>query len=153
MTQRSLRERVLQTLCFEAIGIVCVTPWFMWVYGAEGRQSFLLIAAISMIVVVWAPLYGWFFDWCEAQHTDRVASDRPHRIRLVHAVLYETSSITITLPMAMSLGGLSLTEAFSLNVGLTIFYIFYAYVFFLTYDRLRPIGTRHATGLPGLATV
>jgi uncharacterized membrane protein len=40
------------------------------------------------------------------------------------------------------LGGLSVLEALSANVILTIFYTVYAYVFHIVFDRLRPVQMR-----------
>ena len=39
----------------------------------------------------------------------------------------------------MSLGGLGFAEAISADVGLTLFYAGYAYVFHLGFDSLRPV--------------
>lgn len=139
---RTLRERALQTLCFETIGVVLVTPLYMWSRGAEAHEGATLIIAISVAVMIWAPLYSLVFDMLEQRRCNRVASDRPHRLRVVHAVGYEVTCVAVTLPLAMVIGGLSLTQAAGLNIQLTLFYIVYAYVFFLVYDRLRPVGVQ-----------
>jgi len=139
MTKRSLQERVLQTICFEAIGIACVTPLYVAFFGGHSTEGLALFVAMSGVVMLWAPLFGMVFDWVEWQGTNRLASDRPHAIRLLHAVLYEVTSVAMTLPLAMSLGGLSFTQALGLNLVLTLFYIVYAYGFFWAYDRIRPV--------------
>ncbi len=139
LASRSLRERVLQTCAFEAIGIAFVTPLFMAFYGGHASESLSLMLAISLAVMVWAPLYGWLFDRIEGRKTGRVASDRSTRGRVLHAFLYEITSAGMTLPLAMALGGLTFGQAIGLNLWLTLFYVAYAYVFFLTYDRLRPV--------------
>lgn len=136
---RSFRERVLQTCVFEVVGIACVTPLFMAFYGGHASESLWLMMAISLAVMLWAPLYGFLFDWIEGRRTNRLSSDRPAGARIVHAVLYEVTSVGMTLPLAMAVGGLSFGQAIGMNIWLTLFYVAYAYAFFLIYDRLRPV--------------
>lgn len=139
LASRSLRERVLQTCVFEALGIACVTPLFMTFYGTRASETLVLMIAISVAVIIWAPLYGALFDRIEGRRTGRVASERGAMMRVLHAVLYEITSAGMTLPLVMVLGGLSFGQAIGQNLWLTLFYVIYAYVFFLVYDRLRPV--------------
>ncbi|MEY1555230.1 PACE efflux transporter [Yoonia sp. R2331] len=139
LATRTLRERILQTCAFEAIGIACVTPLFMAFYGGHASESLALMIAISLAVMIWAPLYGFIFDRIEGRRTGRVASDRPNAVRVLHAVLYELTAVSVTLPLAMAIGGLTFGQAIGLNIWLTLFYVAYAYGFFLIYDRLRPV--------------
>ena len=141
MALRTTRERVLQTCLFEVGGIALVTPLYATVYGASSHEGLTLLVAISLAVLVWAPIYGKLFDTVDYRLTHRVASDRPHHVRLLHAVLYEATAVAMTLPLAMQIAGLTLWEAAALNVQLTLFYIAYAYVFHLTYDAMRPVQT------------
>ena len=136
---RTPLERALQTCLFEIGGIALVTPLYMRWHGAEAHDSYTLMIALSLAVLMWAPLYSAAFDIVEQHHTGRVASDRPHSLRVLHAIGYEVSCVTVTLPLAMAVGGLSFWEAASLNIQLTVFYIGYAYLFFLGYDWARPI--------------
>ncbi len=71
--------------------------------------------------------------------TGRSASDRPHGVRVLHAITHETCPHRVTLPMIMVLGDHSFAEALSVNAGLTLLYVAYAYGFYLIYDRLRPL--------------
>ncbi len=139
VSTRTLRERIFQTCAFEVIGIACVTPLFMAVYGGHASESLTLMVAISVAVMIWAPIFGFVFDRIEARKTQRVASERPARIRVLHAVLYELTSVSVTLPLAMAVGGLTFGQAVGMNIWLTLFYVGYAYAFFLAYDRLRPV--------------
>ena len=69
----------------------------------------------------------------------RLASDRPHRLRLVHAAMLELSALGVTVPVVMHLGGYGFRDALFFDMALTVFYTLYAYVFHLAYDRLRPV--------------
>ena len=138
-TTRPLRERVHQTCAFEIIGIACVTPLFMLIYGGHASEGWALVVAISAAVMIWAPVYGYVFDTIEARKTGRVASDRPQGLRVLHATLYEITAVGMSLPLAMGIGGLTLPQALGMNVWLTLFYVVYAYGFFWVYDKLRPV--------------
>ena len=73
---RSARERVLQTLWFEGLGLVIVAPLYGWVAGAGMAESFALIAAVSLAVMVWAALFNTVFDAIEWRLAGRVASEQ-----------------------------------------------------------------------------
>ena len=139
MSLRTTRERVLQTCLFELGGIALVTPLYMALFGASAKEGYVLIIAISIAVTIWAPLYGMAFDCVEQRLTGRLASDRPHRVRALHAVLYEVTSVSVTLPLVIAISGHTMFEALALNIQLTLFYVGYAYLFFLGYDKLRPV--------------
>jgi uncharacterized membrane protein len=69
---------------------------------------------------------------------------------VVHAISHEATTLVVTLPILMGLGGLTFWTALVVDLGLTLLYTGYAYVFHNVYDRLRPMrpqpagGTSHA---------
>ena len=140
MSLRSARERALQTISYEAGGILVATPLYAWAFGASPVDSALLVTALAVAVLVWSPLHNSVFDIADLRLSGRVASDRPHRWRVVHATSHELSSVVITVPIIMWLGGHGFWEAVLVDLGLTITYIAYAYGFHIIYDRLRPVG-------------
>lgn len=111
----------------------------MVMFDASSHEGLTLLIAISIAVLIWAPIYGKIFDTLEFVSTGRVASDRPHRVRVLHAFLYELTAVCMTLPLAMLIAGLTIWEAAALNVQLTLFYIAYAYFFHIAYDHARPV--------------
>ena len=139
MTLRSLRERVIQTLSFEVTGVVLVSPLYAALAGARVADGVALIALLSIVILVWSPLHNYIFDLCELKFANRVASDRPHRVRVFHALSHEVSAVMITCPLMMYVAGHNLLQALSFNLGLTLFYAGYAYVFHIAYDRLGPV--------------
>ena len=136
---RCLRERAVQTLAFEAGGLVLASPLYAAVFGVSLDDSFKLLAVLAVVCMIWCPLHNAAFDWLESRLAGRTASDRPHRWRVVHALSHEASGVVVTLPLIMVLGGLSFVEALLADIGLFLFYAGYAYVFHLGYDRLRPV--------------
>ena len=136
---RSRRERVIQTLWFEALGLVIVSPLFAFFTGASTGESFTVLAALSIAVMGWAAFYNTAFDRIEQRCTGRVASDRPHRWRVVHTILLEASALVVTWPLIVALSSLGWLEALGAEIGLTLAYTLYGYVFHLGFDRWRPV--------------
>ena len=141
MTLRSFRERVVQTGSFELIGIAFVSPVYALITGTSMAHGVAIIAALSVAILIWSPIFNTVFDVTDRHFTDRLACKRPHRLRILHAVMHEVSAILITCPLLMAIGGHSLGEALAFNLGLTITYSVYTYIFHMAYDRLRPVRT------------
>lgn len=141
---RNGRERVLQTLCFEAGGLLLVAPLYALVAGADAADSFLLIAVLALVVMGWSAAFNTAFDLVEHRNTGRVASDRPARLRVLHAVLHEASAVVVTWPVIVALTDLSWGAALVADLGLTVVYAAYAYAFHRVYDAWRPVGGARA---------
>lgn len=139
MTLRSPRERILQTVCFEIGGLALATPLYAALTGTHGSEGLAVVAVLALAVMIWSPLHNSLWDWIEHRRTGRVASDRPQAQRIAHALSHEVTSLVVTLPVLMILGGHDLWTALLLDLGLTLFYAGYAYVFHVIYDRLRPV--------------
>lgn len=139
MTLRSPRERAIQTLAYEAGGLCLSVPLVALFGGGTTGEAFGLMLALSVAVLVWSPIHNTVFDWVDLRLSGRVASDRPQRWRLVHAASHEATTVVVTLPILIWLGGLGLWAALLADLGLTLLYAAYAYVFHLVYDRLRPV--------------
>jgi uncharacterized membrane protein len=136
---RCLSERVIQSLSYETGGLLVVTPLYALFFSHSISQSLSLLVALSILVLIWTPLFNALFDWAERQLSGRAASDRPHGLRIIHAATLETTAVAFTLPAVMLIGGYGLWEALLVDVGLTIAYAVYAYVFHFAFDKLRPI--------------
>lgn len=136
---RCLKERCLQTLAYEAGGLLLVTPLYALVFGQSAQDSFLLLAALSVIALLWTPLHNAVFDWVDGIWSGRTASARPHSLRAVHAASLEMSSVIVTSPAVMWIGGYGFWAALAVDIGLTVTYTLYAYVFHLVFDWARPV--------------
>lgn len=136
---RSARERLHQTLCFEAGGLLLVTPLVVLVTGQGAGESLALLALLSLVVMGCAAVINTAFDLAEHRLTGRVASARPPRWRLVHAGLHELSAVLLTWPLIVWMTGLGWAAALVADLGLTLVYAAYAYGFHRLYDRWRPV--------------
>jgi uncharacterized membrane protein len=138
-TLRSRRERLIQTLWFEALGLAIVSPLFAFFAGVSTGESLVVLIALSIAVMGWSAVYNTAFDRIEQHCTGRVASDRPHGWRVLHTVALEASALVVTWPLIVALSSLGWLEALAAEVGLTLAYALYGYVFHLGFDRLRPV--------------
>lgn len=136
---RSARERMVQTLAFEGLGLLLVAPLYAAATGSGGSESFVVVAAVSVAVMLWAALYNTVFDLVEWRSTGRVASDRPHGLRTLHALGLEISSVIVTTPLIWALTDLGWWQALAVDIGLAAAYAVYGYAFHWAYDRLRPV--------------
>ena len=136
---RNLRERAIQTLWFELIGLALVAPPFAFFAGTTAGESFSLLLVLALVVTLWSGLYNSAVDLAELRLTGRVASERPHRWRVLHTIGLEASAIVLTWPLVVAFTPLGWQEALLADIGLTLAYVAYGYVFHLAFDRLRPV--------------
>ena len=140
MHLRSVRERVYQTLAFEAGGLCMASPLYAAAFGQTAESSVTLVATLSIAVMVWSPVHNTLFDWLDFHFTGNVASNRSHGLRVLQAASLEFSSLVATLPLVMWVGGHGFWAALSIDLGLTVVYVGYGYLFHVVYDAFRPVG-------------
>lgn len=89
--------------------------------------------------MAWAALFNSAFDAIEWRLTARVASARPVRLRMVHAVSFELSAVLVTVPVIYIVGEMTWLQALQTDLALTLAYMVYGYAFHRLYDRWRPL--------------
>lgn len=139
MALRSPRERIIQTFAYEAGGWLIAVPLYVIATGGSAGEGALLMLALTAAVILWMPVHNTLFDLADLRLTGRSASDRPHRWRIVQAISQEATTVVVTLPILIWLGGLGVWHALMADIALTGVYAVYAYGFHLVYDRVRPI--------------
>lgn len=132
-TVRSLKERFFHALLFEILAIL-----FTMLIGV-----FLLhkpvdaMGVVSVLISVTALLLNIVFNWIFDKLFPFVNGERPVSIRILHALSFEATLILFTIPMLAYILSVSLTEAFMIEVGLLIFFLFYTYLYNYLYDKSR----------------
>lgn len=114
-------------------------PLYGLIAGHDAGSSSMLVVAVAIACMIWSPLHNTAFDWLEWRFRSRVASDRPNGLRLLHAISQEVTSIVVTSPVIMLVGGHSFWHALVVDIGLTILYTIYGYFFHILYDWMRPV--------------
>jgi uncharacterized membrane protein len=139
MAIRSARERLLQTVLYEVGGLAIAMPAYVAISGQSGGEGLVFLVALSVAVMIWSPLHNTLFDLWDWRWNARIASDRPQGLRLIHALTHETTTMIVTLPLVMWLGGYGFWQALLVDLGLSAAYAVWAYLFHVTYDRIRPV--------------
>lgn len=145
MTLRSPKERLIQIIAYEVCALCLAVPAYALIAGRETGAATVVMAGMMLAEMLWAPLHDTVFDYVDFRASRRVASDRPKRWRVVHALSREFTTMVVTLPVIMVLGEHSFWQGFWLDLGLTLMYSVYGFFFYLGFDWLRPVVPRLRT--------
>jgi len=135
---RSGKDRLRYTFAFEAGLAVILVPAGAAFFDKGIAEIGLLGVVLSLKAVLIGLLYNWVFDRLDAR-MGRVSSDRSTLGRTVHAIGFELSLVTTSLPIYLWWLNLTLLEAVMMDMVVTTFVVVYTYVFTLAYDRLFPV--------------
>lgn len=139
MTLRSPRERMIQTLSYEICALCLAVPFYALIADRAAGSATVVMLAMMAAEMIWAPLHDTVFDLTDLRLSGRLASDRPKRWRVVHAVSREFTTMIVTLPVLMAFGGHGFWEGFWLDLSLTLMYSIYGFFFYLGFDWVRPM--------------
>jgi len=135
---RTQSDRLRHTISFELIGLFTCTPLATWILD----RDILKIGAMSIAISLTAMACNYFFNLA-FDHVliklGRRLDDRPPKLRVLHAVLFEFSLLFFSLPMIAWWLNMTLWHAFVTDIGFASFFLVYAYVFNWAYDRIFPI--------------
>jgi uncharacterized membrane protein len=140
-----LPDRIRQAALFELFGLILIAPPFAWLSGQRPGLSFGILALISAIALAWNALYCFAFDRIEARLCGRQADRRPWALRAAHAAGYEGGLLLGTLPIIMHAFGWGFWQALWADIGVSLAYMSFAFLFHLLYDRVFPIAPADET--------
>ncbi|KAB7536373.1 PACE efflux transporter [Verminephrobacter sp. Larva24] len=120
--------------------------------SASGRSGlwtyhWATCTATSAIAVLWNLLFNWAFEHWESRQTVR---GRNVRRRIAHAVGFEGGLVVILVPILAWWFGISLWQAFVMDLALVIFFLGYTFVFNWMFDQLfgLPASAARASATP-----
>lgn len=93
----------------------------------------LLSILISTTAMIFNVIFNWIFD----KLFPFVNGDRPIKLRVLHAAGFECMMILFTLPMISYLLKVTFLEAFMIELGFLVFFLFYTYLYNWAYDQIR----------------
>lgn len=140
---RSTLDRIRHAIGFELIALIFIVLLLSQLFGFEAHKIGALGIAFSLFATGWNFAYNLLFDKAMIKHVGQVEKQFKHRV--IHAVLFEVSLLWFTLPAIAWWLNISLTEAFIMDIGLVIFYLFYTYGYNLAYDKVFPLPAHSAT--------
>lgn len=137
---RSLKDRIRYTVIFETILLTMIVPAGMIFYDRGIWDIGLLGVVLVIKAMIFNIIYNYIFDRIEAR-TGRVANDRPHKWRVVHAIGFEVTLAITSIPIYTWWLNITVLEAIIIDLVVTTFIVGYTYVYTLVYDFVFPIKT------------
>ncbi|RWX77325.1 PACE efflux transporter [Neorhizobium lilium] len=134
---RTTRDRIRHAISFEIIGLALVTPLGAFVFHVPMSNLAVVGVVSATIATGWNYLYNLIFDHILQWRTGRTMKGLG--LRIVHAVLFEAGLLLLLLPFIAWHLGISLIQALAMDISFAVFYVAYAFVFNLAYDRLFPL--------------
>ncbi|MEB3071289.1 PACE efflux transporter [[Mycobacterium] vasticus] len=127
-------RRIIYVISYELIAVALTTGGLV-VLGFGGGSSGVVAVAASTVAVVWNYVWTTLFEMWERR---QVSQTRTVLRRMVHAVGFEGGLVVLLLPIVAATLRVSLMQAFSLEVGLLVFFLVYTFVFAWLFDKIWP---------------
>ncbi|SHN13798.1 PACE efflux transporter [Roseibium suaedae] len=134
---RSFSDRMRHTISFEIIGLLLITPLGAWAFHFPMQDVGLVAFVSATLATVWNLAYNYLFDLALQKRTGTTL--KSGWTRALHAVLFEAGLLVVLMPFIAWYLGISLWQAFLMDVSFALFYMAYAYGFNWAYDRLFPL--------------
>lgn len=132
-TNKSFGERILHAVGFEALAVMISAPIAAWLLNKSMFEMGTLAILLSTTAMLWNIVYNTIFD--RLWPASRVV--RTLKVRIGHALGFESGFILIGLPIAAGWLGISLLNAFMLEIGFFLFFLPYTVLYNWLYDQLR----------------
>lgn len=140
---RKTRDRIRHAILFELIALAMVAPLGGWLFGVPMGHFGLIALVSTTIAMLWNYVYNLGFD-----HALLRLSGSPRKtpiLRVLHAVLFEAGLLVLLVPFIALVLGVSLWQAFVMDIVLAGFYLAYAFVFNWAYDAIFPLPVETAS--------
>ncbi len=126
-------RRILQAILYEVVAIAVVGPLLSFAFDEPQSSTFGLAVVLSTIALTWNYVFNWMFERWESR---QVVRGRSFVRRLAHGIGFEGGLAIILIPVMSLWLRITPLEAFIANLGLLVFFFFYAIVFTWAFDRV-----------------
>ncbi|MGF1693447.1 PACE efflux transporter [Photobacterium kagoshimensis] len=134
---RTTLDRIRHTIGFELIALLLITFVVSHLVGLDPKRMGVMGLGFSIIATVWNYGYNLMFDKTMLKHFG--TTRKSGKVRVIHAIIFELCLLVITLPVMAWWLDMTLYDALILDLGMVVFFLFYAYGYNLAYDKLFPI--------------
>lgn len=128
---QGIKRRIVYVTLFETIAILITSTSFASLSGSGMNRAGAAAVFSSLIAVVWNVVYNTLFERWEARQPKR---GRGVARRIAHAAGFEGGLTVFLVPMIALTLRVPLFEAFMMDIGLSVFFLVYAYVYNLIFD-------------------
>lgn len=131
--RRKLPERILHAVCFEGIATAILAPTAAWLMQRSVVEMGGLTIILATTAMIWNIIYNAGFD--RLWPVTRVK--RTAKVRALHALGFECGFIVIGVGIVSFVLGVTLLQAFTLEIGFFLFFLPYTMLYNWVYDTLR----------------
>ena len=134
---RSPLDRLRHALSFEILALLLVVPLGAVVFGFPMHDIGIVGVVSATLATLWNIVYNFGFDLVLKRRTGSTL--KTTGARLLHAFLFEVGLLIVLMPFIAWYLGVTLVQAFVMDVAFALFYMVYALVFNWAYDKLFPL--------------
>ena len=134
---RTRNDRLRHAIGFELIGLLIAAPLASWATGIHLNHMGPLAIFFSLLATGWNYVYNLGVDKLLLKYQGHTYKSMWQRV--IHTLDFEGGLLLVAMPVMSLWLGISLLEAFVLDLGFVAFYLAYAFVYNLSYDKVFPI--------------
>ena len=134
---RTTRDRIRHAILFELFGLALIIPLGTVLFGLHVSEMGVIGVGSALAATAWNYVYNLGFDRAMQRWMGHTHKSLP--LRVGHAILFEAGLLVILLPPIAWYLGIGLVQAFMMDLAIAAFYVAYAFVFNLAYDRAFPL--------------
>ena len=137
MSMRSFPDRVRHTMMFEIIGLALVIPGGAMLFNLPATHMGVIGVGSATVATLWNFVYNLGFDHAMLRFAGHTRKSLV--LRVLHALLFEGGLLVLLLPPMAWYLGMGLWQTFVMDLAIVVFYVVYAFLFNLAYDRVFPV--------------
>ncbi len=137
MSMRSFPDRVRHTVMFEVIGLALVIPGGAMLFNLPATHMGVIGVGSATVATLWNFVYNLGFDHAMLRFAGHTRKSLV--LRVLHALLFEGGLLVLLLPPMAWYLGMGLWQTFVMDLAIVVFYVVYAFLFNLAYDRAFPV--------------
>ena len=134
---RTRNDRLRHAIGFELIGLLIAAPLASWATGIHLNHMGPLAIFFSLLATGWNYVYNLGVDKLLLKSQGHTYKSMWQRV--IHTLGFEGGLLLVAMPVMSLWLGISLLEACVLDLGFVAFYLVYAFVYNLSYDKVFPI--------------
>ena len=132
------KRKVVQALLYELVGALFVSPVIAFAFDESMVYSGTLALLLSLVALSWNMLFNSLFEYWEARQKRRT---RTLGRRLLHSLGFEGGLALMLVPLMAWWLDISWLQALTADLGLLLFFFFYAFAFQWAFDLLFGVPT------------
>lgn len=140
------KRKLVQAILYEVIAVAVLSPTLALIYDDGLAHAGTLSLMLSASALLWNVIYNYGFEYWEARQTQRT---RTAGRRLLHSLGFEGGLVLMLVPLVAWWLEITWWGALVTNMGLFVFFFFYALVFQWGFDRVFDVPMSAQEQVPG----